>query len=310
MAIDEIYYYDDVNEEVSPVKCLITDLQNDVHLLNATQNISMYDYRYDDDRFRIDNITEETSTEYQIFVESKDYCRTLNVTLRKIELATNESCEANLERTHEAQDTDAYSGQLFRLYCDAPDDSPNTPRNLIEEAEFGSMGAKARWLFDCRVKLPNNSYISKEHILSLKKIQYYNNPGVYTCAVEYNGMTRYRTHYNLCIEPRNSLILTATCNSQVAKIGSKVSVECYIDAGVGATQVIGFQGYFEKVAEQEIDREEYFCHSKFIDPRTNHRISCKSTRKPVPGIKCFSTIPTEEELRNQTTAFTFVYTIR
>uniref|UniRef100_H2Z5W7 Ig-like domain-containing protein n=1 Tax=Ciona savignyi TaxID=51511 RepID=H2Z5W7_CIOSA len=116
------------------------------------------------------------------------------------------------------------------LRCSVPNHV--TPKIHVDREEH------VMWLRNCKeLNLDKNTdwVLDSGGHLTLPRVTY-QHPGVYTCAVTYNGMTRYAVHHRVCVKPKNGHGISVKCSSSVYKhqIQEDVTINC---RGTGAQDV-------------------------------------------------------------------------
>ncbi|XP_078495037.1 X-linked interleukin-1 receptor accessory protein-like 2 [Ciona intestinalis] len=262
-------YYDNDELDFDNVQCSVFDIDKGILLYNATEAYANYGTMFDELGYTTPDIQSGDSTNYQInfmmpgMVKCESVFVHLNIT--KFE---NRTCEESIldETAHHV--VGLVANARGSLKCMIP--THVQPKFHVDVEDH------VTWLRNC-VMLEvgtNDDFMMKSggH-LSLPSVTY-QHPGTYTCAVTYNGMTRYTVHHRVCVKPKSNRQLSIKCSASVYKhnILDDVRVECtgYLahDVDVDSMRVVWTKENSESIICS------IYGHADAVGTPANSRTSC------------------------------------
>jgi len=297
LSCDEALFYMESEEEILRTECYISDEDQDVILLNKTVDLFLDNPFESYPEYRVSEKFMNTSTNYKIIMKiiyfNYSICSATNVFVKVIKFV-QETCQQAINRSN-LMPSDAEEGRQKNFFCH--DIDQNIEYESVEESnETVSSSMKFSWLKNC------------EQIENANKNQYkvmrvsFDHPGVYTCAATYRNMTKFVSHYKVCVKHFDHIAEpTIICRKNIeASLGYSFNLTLTTQLGVGSTSTFTTFSSWYKLSEKT-SKLKLICENQAADTKreseVDENISCSfitNTEKSKTQDQCFSKPPSEE----------------
>jgi len=267
-------YATSLNKSIEGVKleCIFVDVDNEKVVQRTYLNSEECLTPKLCTEFVVTKITSASSKNYQVIVKSasdeNEKCASLEASVN-VQKFTPVTCEQS--RGHVIKEY-AYYGESKSLHCYVPHESPKKESRAVH-GDTKLENFSVHWYRECNssgIRTDDSEIFDREMI-----IRNMTQAGAYTCAIEYNGMTKYVVTYDICLIHKNNLptAINLVCpkGAVEANLGERAVLSGKFQSGVGSFSIISHVMSWD--FKQESDEEETVCEMHNLNNRGTSRKS-------------------------------------